>query len=106
LAENATVGDSGDTLCRVTEGVGVHRAGAGEDPVVPRRKRRGQEGTSDRWIVKTTGVVNRFSFYCVDSDFGPFFMKFCSCFSGNARRCINGNHWARKARGPGSVSGR
>ena len=32
------------------------------------------------WIVKSTGVVNHFYFYCVDEDFGPFFLKFCSYF--------------------------
>ena len=41
------------------------------------------------WIVKTTGVVNHFYFYCVDEDLGPFFLKFCSYFPYNARLCIN-----------------
>ena len=27
------------------------------------------------WIVKTTGMVNHFYFYCVDDDFGPFFIE-------------------------------
>jgi len=34
-------------------------------------KRRDREGKSYPWIVKTTGVVNHFYFYCADSDFGP-----------------------------------
>jgi hypothetical protein len=29
------------------------------------------------WIVKTTGVINQFYFYCVETDFGPFFLKLC-----------------------------
>ena len=59
-------------------------------------KRRDHEGKSYPWIVKTTGMVNHFYFYCVDSDFGPFFLKFCSYFPYNAKLCINGNHWAQR----------
>ena len=43
-------------------------------------KRRRPDGGSYPWIVRTTGVVNQFYFYCVDADFGPFFIKFCSYF--------------------------
>jgi len=41
-------------------------------------------------------MVNHFYFYCVDSDFGPFFLKFCSYFPYNAKLCLNGNHWAQR----------
>jgi hypothetical protein len=58
-------------------------------------KRRHPDGVSYPWIVKSTGVVNQFYFYCVDADFGPFFLKFCSYFPFNARLCINGHHWAQ-----------
>jgi hypothetical protein len=58
-------------------------------------KRRNAEGGSYPWIVKSTGMVNHFYFYCVDEDFGPFFIKFCSYFPYNAKLCINGNHWAQ-----------
>ena len=34
--------------------------------------------------------------YCVDEDFGPFFLKFCSYFPFNAKLCINGNEWAKR----------
>ena len=33
---------------------------------------------------------------CVDDDFGPFFLKFCSYFPYNAKLCINGNEWAKR----------
>ena len=46
--------------------------------------------------MKTTGLVNHFYFYCVDDDFGPFFLKFCSYFPYNAKLCINGNEWAKR----------
>ena len=41
-------------------------------------------------------MVNQFYFYCVDEDFGPFFLKFCSYFPFNAKLCINGNDWAQR----------
>jgi len=59
-------------------------------------KRRDRDGVSYPWIVKTTGVVNHFYVYCVDADFGPFFIKFCSYFPYNAKLCINGHHWAQR----------
>jgi hypothetical protein len=59
-------------------------------------KRRDSHGESYPWIVKTTGVVNQFYFYCLDADFGPFFLKFCSYFPYNAKLCLNGNEWAKR----------
>ena len=59
-------------------------------------KRRDGHGDAYPWIVKTTGVVNQFYFYCLDDDFGPFFLKFCSYFPYNAKLCINGNEWAKR----------
>jgi hypothetical protein len=52
--------------------------------------------------VRSTGVVNHFYVYALDSDlaldsdFGPFFLKFCSYFPYNARLCINGHEWAKR----------
>ena len=46
---------------------------------MPRTIRKGfgeAEGTIP-WIDYTTAMVNYY-FYCVDEDFGPFFIKFCS----------------------------
>ena len=45
-------------------------------------KRRDANGDSYPWIVKTTGLVNHFYFYCYDDDFGPFFITRLSQFSG------------------------
>jgi hypothetical protein len=70
---------------------------AQEKTAVFRTERRlNGEGRSYPWIVKSTGMVNHFYFYCVDEDFGPFFIKFCSYFPYNAKLCINGNHWAQQ----------
>ena len=48
------------------------------------------------WIVKSTAMVNHYYFYCVDEDFGPFFLKFCSYFPYNAKLCINGNEYLKR----------
>jgi len=48
------------------------------------------------WIVRSSGVVNHFYLYCLDADFGPFFLKFCSYFPYNARLCVNGNEYAKR----------
>jgi hypothetical protein len=48
------------------------------------------------WIVRSSGVVNHFYLYCVDGDFGPFFIKFCSYFPYNGRLCLNGNEYAKR----------
>jgi hypothetical protein len=59
-------------------------------------KRRDANGDSYPWIVASTGLVNHFYFYCVDTDFGPFFVKFCSYFPYNAKLCLNGHEWAKR----------
>ena len=64
-------------------------------PLFRTEKRHHDDGVSYPWIVKTTGLVNHFYFYCVDNDFGPFFLKFCSYFPYNAKLCITGHHWAQ-----------
>jgi hypothetical protein len=41
-------------------------------------------------------MVNQLYFYCVDEDFGPFFLKFCTYFPYNAKLCINGHEYAKR----------
>jgi hypothetical protein len=60
------------------------------------KRRNPRTGASYPWIVSSTGVVNQFYLYCVDADFGPFFLKFSSHFPYNAKLCINGNEWAKR----------
>src|SRR2546426_1949112 len=48
------------------------------------------------WIVKSTALVNHYYFYCIDEDFGPFFIKFCSYFPYNAKLCLNGHEYAKR----------
>ena len=86
-----------ERLAGFTDSQGVVFIGRAQEktPLFRTEKRRNAEGVAYPWIVKTTGVVNHFYFYCVDEDFGPFFIKFCSYFPYNAKLCINGNHWAQ-----------
>src|SRR5439155_24408631 len=37
-----------------------------------------------------------FYFYCVDRDFGPFFLKFCTYFPYTAKLCINGHEHVKR----------
>ena len=48
------------------------------------------------WIVKSNALVNHYYFYCIDEDFGPFFLKFCSYFPYNAKLCFNGHEYLKR----------
>src|ERR1700758_3894640 len=87
-----------EQLARFTAAEGVVLVGRAQEktPLFRTEKRRDAHGDSYPWIVKTTGLVNQFYFYCLDADFGPFFLKFCSYFPYNAKLCINGNEWAKR----------
>ena len=60
------------------------------------QRRYHPDGSSYAWLVKTSALVNFFYFYCVDADFGPFFIKFCTYFPYTAKLCINGHEWAKR----------
>jgi hypothetical protein len=53
-------------------------------------------GGSYAWLVRSSAFINFFYFYCVDADFGPFFLKFSTYFPYTAKLCINGNEWAKR----------
>lgn len=55
------------------------------------RRRNPQTGQAYPWIVRSTAMVNPYYWYCLDRDFGPFFLKFCSYFPYNAKLCLNGH---------------
>ena len=48
------------------------------------------------WIVRATAMVNHYYFYCVDEDFGPFFLKYGSYFPYTAKLCINGHEYLKR----------
>ena len=59
-------------------------------------KRTAPNGKKYPWIVKSSVPVNQFYFYCIDDDFGPFFLKFCTYFPYNAKLCINGHEYVKR----------
>jgi hypothetical protein len=71
---------------------------AQEKAKVPRTERRqfGEGKGSIPWISYSTAMVNFYYFYCVDEDFGPFFLKFCSYFPYTAKLCINGHEYLKR----------
>ena len=85
-------------LARFTGSEGVLFVGrAQEKALVWRTQRRySRDGSSFAWLVRSTAFVNHFYFYCLDEDFGPFFIKFCTYFPYTAKLCINGNEWAKR----------
>src|ERR1700732_3860688 len=60
------------------------------------RRRSRHTGGTYPWIVESTAMVNHYYFYCVDEDFGPFFLKFCSYFPYNTKLCINGHEYLKR----------
>jgi hypothetical protein len=87
-----------------TEGV-LYVGRAQEKATVWRTQRRFHaDGSSYAWLAKTSALVNYFYFYCVDADFGPFFLKFCTYFPYTAKLCINGHEWAKRQAARAGIS--
>src|ERR1700731_4211332 len=80
-----------------TEGV-VFIGKAQEKTSVFRTERRRNEktGATYPWLVRSTAMVNHFYIYCIDRDFGPFFLKFCTYFPYTAKLCLNGHEYAKR----------
>jgi hypothetical protein len=60
------------------------------------KRRHPETGRTYPWLMKSTAMVNHYYFYCVDQEFGPFFIKFCSYFPYNAKLCLNGHEYAKR----------
>ena len=52
------------------------------------RRRNEQTGATYPWLVSSTAMVNQFYVYCMDREFGPFFLKFSSYFPYTTKLCI------------------
>jgi hypothetical protein len=59
-------------------------------------KRKDRLGEQYPWIVRSTAMVNQYYFYCLDADFGPFFLKFSSYFPYTAKLCLNGHEYVKR----------
>lgn len=63
---------------------------------VPRTTRKALPGGGTiPWIMYSTALVNVYYFYCLDRDFGPCFLKFCSYFPYSAKLCLNGHEYLK-----------
>jgi hypothetical protein len=60
------------------------------------RRHHPDTGRAYPWIVRSTALVNQYYCYCVDQEFGPFFLKFCSYFPYNAKLCLNGHEYLKR----------
>ncbi len=90
---------TGQFLTRFTETEGVLFVGRAQEKAgVWRTQRRHNPvtGGSYAWLVRSSAFINHFYFYCVDAEFGPFFLKFGTYFPYTAKLCINGNEWAKR----------
>ena len=86
-------------LARFKRSEGVLYIGTAQEKakVFRTEKRRNPEtGKTYPWLVRSTAMVNSVYFYCVDEDFGPFFLKFCTYFPYNAKLCINGHEYVKR----------
>jgi hypothetical protein len=82
---------------RFQETEGVLFLGKAQEKVnVFRTEKRTDKRGKYAWIVKSATPVNQFYFYCIDEDFGPFFLKFCTYFPYNAKLCINGHEYVKR----------
>jgi len=85
-------------LAQFTRPEGVLFVGKAQEktPVFRTEKRTNpQTGQRYPWIVRATAMVNHYYFYCVDRDFGPFFLKICSYFPYTAKLCLNGHEYLK-----------
>ena len=85
-------------LARFQREEGVLFVGKAQEkvPVFRTEKRTDREGRTYPWIVRSTAMVNQYYFYCVDTDFGPFFLKFSSYFPYTAKLCLNGHEYVKR----------
>ena len=86
-------------LARFTAREGVVFIGKAQEKTrVFRTEKRTNPATGQRdpWIVQGTAMVNHYYVYCVDRDFGPFFLKFCSYFPYTAKLCLNGHEYVKR----------
>ena len=93
-------------LAGFTGSEGVLYVGRGQEKAgVWRTQRRYHaDGTSYAWLVRSSAFINHFYFYCLDADFGPFFIKFGTYFPFTAKVCINGNEWAKRQAARAGIS--
>jgi hypothetical protein len=86
-----------DHLSRFKKDQGVLFVGVAQEKLrVPRTtRRRTANGGTMPWIMYSTAMVNVYYFYCLDKNFGPFFIKFGSYFPFPIKLCLNGHEYLK-----------
>ncbi len=87
-----------ERLRRFHQSEGVVFVGVAQEKVrVPCtiRKHLSSGGTIP-WIIYFTAMINVYYWYCLDRDFGPFFLKFASDFPYPAKLCLNGHAYLKR----------
>ncbi len=80
-----------------TEGILFVGKAQEKTPVIRTEKRHNERtGRPYPWLVWSTAMVNHWYWYCVDADFGPFFLKFSSYFPYTAKVCLNGHEYLKR----------
>jgi hypothetical protein len=62
------------------------------------RRRDATTGMAYPWLYRSTAMVNQVYFYCVDEDFGPFFLKYSTYFPRSFFRACTPASCARASR--------
>jgi len=60
------------------------------------RRRNPHTGRTYPWLQRSSAIVNHYYFYCLDRDFGLFFLKLGSYFPYNGKLCINGHEYLKR----------
>jgi hypothetical protein len=75
----------------------VNRQGSGEDSGIPDRAAVQRENWRELSVAGAVhGHGQPLYMYCVDGDFGPFFLKFCMYFPYNAKLCLNSHEYLKR----------
>lgn len=60
------------------------------------KRRNPETGRTYPWISWSTAMVNAWYFYGLDSEFGPFFLKYCTYFPYTGRFCLNAHEYLKR----------
>ncbi len=72
------------------------REGPREGPCIPDGETLRPAGTTLSVDRAFHAMVNHYYFYCLDKEFGPFFLKFCSYFPYNGKIRLNGHEYLKR----------
>ncbi len=86
-------------LAKFTGQTGLYLVGKAQEKTTTFRTHKGHgPRTQDRApkLFRSTAMVKHYYLYGVDTDFGPFFIKFSTYFPFTAKVCLNGHEWLKR----------